>query len=97
VLAAVGVGVPVGPLLVLRLDRMGEFGLVPILLTAAVLVLWGIAGTLLAAGWWRRPGRAVERTALPGADPELDASPGPEPSPGVPDPPAGASHPPRAG
>jgi hypothetical protein len=69
VLVAVGVGVPIGPLLVLRLDRMREFGLVPVLLTVAVLVLWGLAGAALAAGWWRRPGRAVERTALPGAEP----------------------------
>jgi hypothetical protein len=78
VVAAVGIGVPVGPLLVLRLDRMGEFGVLPVLLTAAVLVLWGVAGALLAAGWWRRPDRMVERTALPGAGPQArpDAGPG---------------------
>jgi len=66
-LAAIGVGVPVGPLLVLRLDRLGEFGTVPIVLTVAVLVLWGVAGMLLAASWWRRPSRTLERTSLPGA------------------------------
>src|SRR6266542_1266892 len=66
-LAAVGIGVPVGPLLVLRLDRMGEFGTVPLVLTVAVLVLWGVAGMLLAASWWRRPSHALERTSLPGA------------------------------
>jgi hypothetical protein len=71
VLAAVGVGVPLGPLLVLRLDRMDEFGLVPIVLTVALLVLWGTAGILLAAGWWGRSDRTVERTVLPGADPVL--------------------------
>lgn len=110
-LAAVGLGVPVGPLLVLRLDRMGEFGPVPIALTAAVLVLWGVAGALLAAGWWRRPDRAVvERTDLPAAsapggvgsrggafDPGLEASdPGLEAvDPGPP--PTETSQPPRAG
>lgn len=87
---AVGIGVPVGPLLVLRLDRMGEFGPLPILLTVAVLVLWGIAGALLAAGWWRRPDRMVGRTALPGAAPEPGA--GPE----APDAPAETSHLPPA-
>ncbi len=81
VLAAIGIGVPLGPLLVLRLDRMGEFGPLPIVLTGAVLVLWGLAGVVLVAGWWRRPGRTVERTALPGADPD------PEPQPEVSDPP----------
>jgi hypothetical protein len=89
-LAAIGIGVPVGPLLVLRLDRMGEFGALPVLLTAAVLVLWGVAGALLAAGWWRRPDRMVGRTALPGAAPEPGA--GPE----APDAPAETSHPPPA-
>jgi hypothetical protein len=80
VLVAVGLGVPVGPLLVLRLDRMREFGTLPTLLTVSVLVLWGIAGVLLAGGWWRRPGRGVERTALPGAEADTE--------PEVPDPPA---------
>ena len=65
-LAAIGIGVPVGPLLVLRLDRMSQFGAVPALLTVAVLVLWGIAGALLASSWWRRPSRAVDTSALPG-------------------------------
>jgi hypothetical protein len=64
-LTAIGVGVPVGPLVVLRLDRMGQFGVLPAVLTVAVLVLWGIAGALLAASWWRRPGRTLERSALP--------------------------------
>jgi hypothetical protein len=66
-LAAIGIGVPIGPLLVLRLDRLGQFGLVPALLTAAVLILWGIAGAMLASSWWRRPARTVDRSALPGA------------------------------
>jgi hypothetical protein len=95
--AAIGLGVPVGPLLVLRLDRMDEFGPVPIALTVAVLVLWGVAGALLAAGWWRRPDRAVERTDLPAAAPgggAEAADPGPEaPGPS----PTETSHPPRAG
>jgi hypothetical protein len=72
-LAAVGLGVPVGPLLVLRLDRMGQFGSVPLLLTVAVLVLWGIAGTLLAAGWWGRSYKTVERTELPDDGPGDDS------------------------
>jgi hypothetical protein len=66
-LAAIGIGVPIGPLLVLRLDRMSQFGAVPALLTVAVLVLWGIAGSLLASSWWRRPSRAVESSVLPGS------------------------------
>jgi hypothetical protein len=62
---AVGLGVPLGPLLVLRLDRMREFGLGSALLTVGVMVAWGAVGAALAAGWWARPGRRVERTDLP--------------------------------
>jgi MFS family permease len=84
---AVGLGVPIGPLLVLRLDRVREFGLVTSLLTVGVMVAWGVVGAALAAGWWARPGRRVERTELPlaaeplpgPADP-LEASPDPGPS-----------------
>jgi hypothetical protein len=69
-LAAIGIGVPVGPLLVLRLDRMSQFGAIPALLTVAVLVLWGVAGAMLASSWWRRPARGSERSELPGDDGE---------------------------
>jgi hypothetical protein len=62
---AVGLGVPVGPLLVLRLDRVREFGLTATLLTLAVMVAWGVVGAALAAGWWARPDRRVQRTELP--------------------------------
>jgi hypothetical protein len=62
---AVGIGVPLGPLLVLRLDRVRDFGLASSLLTAGVMVAWGVVGATLAAGWWARPGRQVERTDLP--------------------------------
>jgi hypothetical protein len=62
---AVGLGVPLGPLLVLRLDRMREFGLASSVLTVGVMVAWGAIGAALAAGWWARPGRRVERTDLP--------------------------------
>jgi hypothetical protein len=62
---AVGLGVPLGPLLVLRLDRVRDFGLGSSLLTVGVLVVWGAVGAALAAGWWARPGRGVERTDLP--------------------------------
>jgi hypothetical protein len=72
---AVGLGVPVGPLLVLRLDRVREFGLTSSLLTVGVLVAWGIIGAALAAGWWARPARRVERTDLPLARPELAEPP----------------------
>jgi hypothetical protein len=92
VLVAVGVGVPIGPLLVLRLDRMREFGPLPALLTVAVLVLWGLAGATLAAGWWRRPARSVERTTLPGADPE-PGSEVLEPGSGTPEPGSGVLEP----
>jgi hypothetical protein len=67
--AAVGVGVPVGPLLVLRLDRLREFGLAPFLLVLGVLAAWGAVGAALAAGWWARPARRVQRTDLPAPDP----------------------------
>jgi hypothetical protein len=69
---AVGVGVPVGPLLVLRLDRVREFGLGPVLVVAAVLVAWATVGAALAAGWWGRPARqaSVRRTELPVPPPE---------------------------
>ena len=62
---AVGLGVPLGPLLVLRLDRVRDFGLASTALTVGVMVAWGVAGAALAAGWWARPGRRVERTDLP--------------------------------
>jgi len=62
---AVGLGVPLGPLLVLRLDRVRDFGLTSTLLTLGVMVAWGVVGAALAAGWWARPGRRVERTDLP--------------------------------
>jgi hypothetical protein len=79
---AVGLGVPFGPLLVLRLDRVREFGLPTSLLTVGVMVAWGAVGAALAAGWWARPGRQVERTDLPLgpglADPvEAGGDPGP--------------------
>jgi len=81
---AVGLGVPVGPLLVLRLDQVREFGPPTSLLTLGVLVAWGLVGAALAAGWWARPGRRVERTDLPLApglaDPvEAGGDPGPGP------------------
>jgi hypothetical protein len=62
---AIGLGVPIGPLLVLRLDRVRDFGLPSSLLTVGVMVAWGVVGAALAAGWWARPGRQVERTDLP--------------------------------
>ena len=79
---AVGLGVPLGPLLVLRLDRVREFGLPASLLTVGVMVAWGAVGAAQAAGWWARPGRQVERTDLPMApdlgDPvETGGDPGP--------------------
>jgi hypothetical protein len=90
-LAAIGIGVPIGPLLVLRLDRMSQFGAIPALLTVAILVLWGIAGALLASSWWHRPSRAVESTALPGPGPDAaEPSQPPEP-PEPPGPPGGAA------
>ena len=81
---AVGLGVPLGPLLVLRLDRVREYGLATALLTVGVMVAWGAVGAALAAGWWARPGRRVERTDLPlGAGPlgpaDLEASGDPGP------------------
>jgi hypothetical protein len=82
---AVGLGVPFGPLLVLRLDRVREYGLVTALLTVGVMVAWGLVGSALAAGWWARPDRRVERTDLPmapeplagPADLEASGDPGP--------------------
>jgi hypothetical protein len=68
---AVGLAVPFGPLLVLRMDQVRDFGLASALLTAGVMVAWGAVGAALAAGWWARPGRRVERTDLPLAGPAL--------------------------
>jgi hypothetical protein len=62
---AVGLAVPLGPLLVLRLDQVRDFGLASAALTVGVMVAWGVVGAALAAGWWARPGRRVERTDLP--------------------------------
>jgi hypothetical protein len=82
---AVGIAVPLGPLLVLRLDRVREYGWVSALLTVGVMVAWGMVGAALAAGWWARPGRQVQRTDLPlAADPlpgpsDLEASGDPGP------------------
>jgi hypothetical protein len=96
--AAVGAGVPVGPLLVLRLDRVREFGFRPVLVVAAVLLAWGVVGAVLAAGWWARPAGRVDRTELtaggsaPRIPPEtVPASPEGVAHPGtVPTPPEGA-------
>jgi hypothetical protein len=79
---AVGLGVPLGPLLVLRLDRVRDFGLPSSLLTVGVMIAWGVVGAALAAGWWARPGRQIERSDLPLApglaDPvEAGGDPGP--------------------
>jgi hypothetical protein len=80
---AVGLGVPVGPLLVLRLDRVRAFGLASSLLTLGVLLAWGVVGGCLAAGWWARPGRRVERTDLPLAPGVADpVAAGGDPGPG---------------
>jgi hypothetical protein len=101
--AAVGLGVPVGPLLVLRLDRVREFGLTPTLLTAGVMLAWGVVGAALAAGWWARPSRRVQRTELPtlGLTPASSWN-SPDPSPpggaplrGSPDPSRPTGAPPR--
>jgi hypothetical protein len=83
---AVGIGVPVGPLLVLRLGQVRDFGLASGLLTAGVMVAWGVVGASLAAGWWARPGRRVERTDLPLAGhPLAETQPRPpQPEPGEP-------------
>jgi hypothetical protein len=67
--AGIGVGVPVGPVLVLRLQRVLHFGLGAVLLTLVVLLAWGVVGAVLAAGWWARPERYADRTELPGSDP----------------------------
>jgi hypothetical protein len=87
---AVGLGVPLGPLLVLRLDRVREFGLTTALLTVGVMVAWGVVGAALAAGWWARPGRRVERTDLPAPLPIGEAPPAPPNPPG----PGGSGGPP---
>jgi hypothetical protein len=79
--AAVGLGVPLGPLLVLRLDRVRELGLAASLLTLGVMVAWGAVGAALAAGWWARPGRRVERTDLPFAGLPPAGPPAAEPGP----------------
>ena len=78
-----------GPLLVLRLDRVRDFGPTSVLLTLGVMVAWGVVGAALAAGWWARPGRRVERTDLPLATDRLagPADPleaGGDPGPGGP-------------
>jgi hypothetical protein len=78
---AVGLGVPFGPLLVLRLDRVREFGLVASLLTLGVMVAWGVVGAALATGWWSRPGRHVQRTDLPLGPPFAEPDPGSGPEP----------------
>jgi hypothetical protein len=65
----IGLGVPFGPVLALRLERVLEFGLGSIVLTLVVMAAWGLVGAALAAGWWARPERYAERTELPGSDP----------------------------
>jgi hypothetical protein len=65
----VGLGVPVGPVLALRLERVLDFGLGSIVLTLLVMAAWAVVGAALAAGWWSRPERYTERTELPGSDP----------------------------
>ncbi len=92
-LAAIGVGVPIGPLLVLRLDRITQFGAVPAILTVAVLVLWGVAGAMLASSWWRRPSRNLERSTLPGAGADEPEPGGGAEAPGSVDPPGAMGRP----
>jgi hypothetical protein len=67
--AGVGLGVPFGPVLVLRMERVLHFGLGTVGLSLVVLVAWGTVGAVLAAGWWARPERYADRTELPGSDP----------------------------
>ncbi len=67
--AGVGLGVPFGPLLVLRMERVLHFGIGAILLSLVVLLAWGMVGAVLAAGWWARPERYADRAELPGSDP----------------------------
>ncbi len=67
--AGIGLGVPFGPLVVLRLDRVVRFGAATTALTLGVLAVWGLVGAVLAAGWWARPARRAERTELPGPPP----------------------------
>jgi len=85
--------VPIGPLLVLRLDRITQFGAVPAILTVAVLVLWGVAGAMLASSWWRRPSRNLERSTLPGAGADEPEPGGGAEAPGSVDPPGAMGRP----
>jgi hypothetical protein len=62
---AIGAGVVVGPLVVLRLDRVVSFGWTAILATAASLAAWGLAGAHLASSAATRGSQPAERTELP--------------------------------
>jgi hypothetical protein len=84
--AAVGLGVPAGPLLVLQVQRLRQFGPAVSLLTVAALVIWAVVGGLLAAGWWARAARRVETTALPHRPPPPEPAAGPGDGPPAPEP-----------
>ena len=66
---AIGLGVPVGPLVVLRLDRLASFGPWPALVIAVVELAWGATAAVLAAAWWARPSYQVHRVNLPAPGP----------------------------
>jgi hypothetical protein len=62
---AVGAGAGVGPLIVLRLDQLLRFGLVPALVTAAALAAWVFVGAVLAARATARADAAALWTRFP--------------------------------
>ncbi|HKF00537.1 MAG TPA: hypothetical protein VKG45_16595 [Actinomycetes bacterium] len=81
---AVGLGVVVGPLLVLRLDRMLGYGATAALVTAALLAAWAFVGTELAARSTARADPGASWTRLPPPEegrrvlPEASGRPSPE-------------------
>ena len=67
---AIGAGVAIGPLLVLRMDRLLGYGLLPAVAGVAALAAWVLAGAAVARDTSTRPDRDVERSQLPPGPPE---------------------------
>jgi hypothetical protein len=65
---AIGAGVAIGPLLVLRMDRLLEYGTLPAAAGIGALAAWVVAGAAVATG--SRPG--TEHSALPHGPAPLD-------------------------
>jgi hypothetical protein len=62
---AIGAGTAAGPLIVLRLDRLLQYGIWPTLAGVAAVLAWALAGAVVASTAGTRSDTPVQRTPLP--------------------------------